>query len=183
MADTTISESAYNEITALLQSFMQDKSKVVPVQQRVGQILLAEGAAQVRKLNVKEVVPHKDNRDKQILTASGVEVRASRLKTVGYSKAVFEEVPGASGTTRRPGIWRTLRSITSRRTSVSRRTADKTLSRALWGHLTRTTSTRLCWTSARAACRLSQSMVDTRSRCGMKTLSLKTYVRAAPIGA
>ena len=91
MAASVLSESASASIKSLLDEYNQDTTQVVPVQQKIAAILWAEKAVSIRKLEVKQVVPHKDNRDKQMITASGTEMRAARLKHVGYAKSLYEE--------------------------------------------------------------------------------------------
>ena len=89
--ESVLSKIAAVEIKELIDGYLADNSKVVPTQQKIAAILKAEGAVQNRLLDCKQVVPHAKNRDGEILTASGVEIRAERLNGVGFSRALMEQ--------------------------------------------------------------------------------------------
>jgi hypothetical protein len=88
---SVLSAEGSAEIRALLESYKNDKSKVVPIKQKIMVILIKEGVAIRRLLTPHQVIAHPHNRDKQIITASGIELRAGRVVAVGFSLPVMEE--------------------------------------------------------------------------------------------
>jgi hypothetical protein len=86
-----LSKEACDKVRQLCEQYESDKNKVVPCQQQIARILISEGAAKRSRLMAHQVVAHKHNRDGQMLTASGVQVRATRLQSVGFSKSVLEQ--------------------------------------------------------------------------------------------
>ena len=88
---SVLSPEAAKQVRALIEEYSNDTAKVVPVQQRLETILKKEKVAVRRRLLPHQVVAHIKNRDEQMLTASGVELRAVRLQKVGFARQVMEQ--------------------------------------------------------------------------------------------
>ena len=86
-----MSDASHTKIRDLILQYKCDKTKVAPVFKELSDVLVKEGCAKQRLFLPHNVVAHEKNRDEQILSASGVQMRAVRLNKVGFCKATMEQ--------------------------------------------------------------------------------------------
>ena len=75
----------------IIASVNSGESKIAPACNQILQGLMAEGNAKYRVFLPHEVAPHHCNRDGQMLTASGVEMRGLKFHKIGFVLRIFEE--------------------------------------------------------------------------------------------
>ena len=90
-ADQILPMESTKRFQALVTAYEADKKQVVPVKDKMEAILREHVGARSKHLYSWQVVPHFENRDGAILSASGVELRAERVMNVGFSKLTFEK--------------------------------------------------------------------------------------------